>query len=45
MATRSYIFVKKGESYKGIYCHFNGYPSRVGRILLKNYNSDDLQIG
>lgn len=42
MATRSYIFVKKWESYKGIYCHFNGYPSGVGRILLKNYNSDDL---
>jgi hypothetical protein len=42
MATRSTI-VKKNEdgSYTGIYCHWDGYPSHNGKILLENYNSQE----
>jgi hypothetical protein len=37
MSTRSAIIAKIGNEYKGIYCHFDGYPSYVGRILLDHY--------
>lgn len=38
MATRSFIIVAnpKGD-YTGIYCHWDGYPSGVGRILSEHY--------
>jgi hypothetical protein len=42
MATRSHISVKVGNIYKTVYCHFDGYPSYNGRILLSNYNSQEL---
>lgn len=38
MATRSAIIVKVGKIYKGIYCHWDGYPSWNGNILQENYN-------
>ena len=38
MATRSFIIVAnpKGD-YTGIYCHWDGYPSGVGRVLSDHY--------
>ena len=39
MATRSTIWLKDENSYKGIYCHWDGYLSNNGKILLENYNT------
>lgn len=43
MATRSTIWYKDEENkcYKGIYCHWDGYLSYVGKILLENYYTLD----
>lgn len=41
MSTRSYIGKWDGDSIKAIYCHFDGYPNGVGRMLKEHYNSDD----
>jgi hypothetical protein len=40
MATRSFIIIAnpKGD-YTGIYCHFDGYPSYVGRLLSAHYRT------
>jgi hypothetical protein len=40
MGTRSFIIVAnpKGD-FTGVYCHWDGYPSHNGRILLKHYSS------
>lgn len=39
MATRSRIAVeKKDGSVQSIYCHFDGYPSHNGEILLNHYD-------
>jgi len=39
MSTRSNIGIVYGDgSVKAIYCHFDGYPAYVGRILLEHYN-------
>ena len=39
MSTRSNIGIVNGDgSVKAIYCHFDGYPAYVGRILLEHYN-------
>ncbi len=40
MATRSFIIIAnpKGD-YTGIYCHFDGYPSYVGRLLSEHYRT------
>lgn len=40
MATRSFIIVAnpKGD-FTGSYCHWDGYPSHNGRILLEHYSS------
>jgi hypothetical protein len=42
MATRSAI-VRKTEngSYVGIYCHWDGYPSNNGKILLNSYKTNE----
>lgn len=38
MSTRSNILRENSDSsYDCIYCHFDGYPSNNGRILLENY--------
>jgi hypothetical protein len=38
MATRSRIgIVKENGTIESIYCHWDGYPSHNGRILLENY--------
>ena len=42
MATRSTITVKNEDgSYDMIYCHFDGYPSHVGRLLASCYNTNE----
>ena len=43
MATRSNIgIVNEDGSITGIYCHFDGYPEYVGKMLLNHYNNDDI---
>ncbi len=37
MSTRSYILIKSKNTYKGIYCHSDGYPSYNGMILKLHY--------
>ena len=38
MGTRSYIAIQnKNGTVKSIYCHWDGYQSQNGRILLENY--------
>ena len=39
MATRSTIWLKDENSYKGVYCHWDGYLSYNGKLLLENYNT------
>jgi hypothetical protein len=39
MGTRSVIGVMHGNKAKTVYCHFDGYVSHNGKILLENYNS------
>lgn len=39
MSTRSYICIEKEDgSYKGIYCHHDGYLEYNGKMLVDNYN-------
>jgi hypothetical protein len=39
MGTRSVIGVMHGNKAKTVYCHFDGYLSHNGEILLENYSS------
>ena len=42
MGTRSAIIVKVSDKlYKGIYCHWDGYPDGVGKTLKENFNSEE----
>lgn len=42
MATRSRIGIKRPDgTVKSIYCHFDGYPEGVGKVLLENYQSEE----
>lgn len=51
MATRSYIILelsdedkkkyKTDKNYMGIYCHWDGYKSYNGRILMKYYDTKE----
>lgn len=42
MGTRSAIIVKVGHrKYAGIYCHWDGYPTHVGKMLFNHYNTLD----
>jgi hypothetical protein len=42
MATRSTIAVEHQDgTVSSIYCHWDGYPSWNGKILLENYNNID----
>jgi len=41
VATASFISIENNDrSIDGIYCHYDGHPDSVGKILLKNYNTD-----
>jgi hypothetical protein len=43
MATRSVIgYMQEDGTYLGVYCHYDGYPSGVGRTLMK-MNSEDIK--
>lgn len=42
MATRSNIGMKVENGYDFIYCHWDGYPSNNGRILLRSYTNPDM---
>lgn len=40
MSTRSHICMRKKDgSYEVVYCHWDGYPSHNGAILLRNFKS------
>jgi len=39
MATRSLIGIQKGDMVEYIYCHYDGYPSGVGHMLVNFHNS------
>ena len=39
MGTRSRIGVMHGDVCKSVYCHWDGYLSNNGKILLENYDS------
>lgn len=40
MATRSVICKETlNKTYVGIYCHWDGYPDGVGKILFEHYNT------
>ena len=42
MGTRSNIGIRNiDNTFTGIYCHWDGYPEYVGKILLEHYNSAD----
>jgi len=43
MATRSNIaIVNQDKSITSIYCHWDGYPEYVGKILLYNYKTSNI---
>lgn len=39
MSTRSAIAIVKPTGIVGVYCHYDGYPDGVGRVLHKHYNT------
>ena len=39
MSTRSLIGFKDDKGITGIYCHYDGYPGHVGKILVGYHNS------
>jgi hypothetical protein len=41
MGTRSFIGIQKDKTVLGIYCHYDGYPSNNGRILLEHYSDSE----
>jgi len=41
MATRSYIWMKTPGGWRGIYCHWDGYPEYVGKVLKEHYTDSD----
>ena len=42
MSTRSYIAIKTGENtYRAVYCHYDGYLEYNGRMLLEHYNTQE----
>jgi len=43
MATRSRIAILNTDgSVNSIYCHYDGYPSNNGAILVKHYNNEEI---
>jgi hypothetical protein len=41
MATRSRIGLLEGDKVKSIYCHYDGYPAFVGKVLFEFYKSKE----
>lgn len=45
MATRSYIAIQNEDNtYSAVYCHWDGYLSYNGEILIKQFNDEDRAI-
>lgn len=43
MSTRSFIITKTEDGkYKGVYCHFDGYPKGVGKKLDRYYTNQEI---
>jgi len=43
MSTGSTITVLREDGkYQSVYCHFDGYPAGVGRMLKEHYNTQEL---
>jgi len=41
MSTRSYIAKKQpDDTFKAIYCHFDGYPEGVGQVLVDSFTDE-----
>lgn len=40
MSTRSRIGIETYNGIRHIYCHFDGYPEGVGKVLLKHYKTE-----
>lgn len=38
MGTRSNIVVRRKDDWAEVYCHWDGYPSHNGKILLEHYS-------
>ena len=46
MSTHSYIgVIEEDGTLKYVYCHSDGYPSYIGRMLLTYYNTPELATG
>ena len=43
MGTRSAIGIKHGDVVKAIYCHYDGYPEYMGRVLTLYYQ-DSIKV-
>ena len=41
MATRSRIGILENGQVTSVYCHWDGHPENVGKILLENYSTLD----
>ena len=42
MSTRSYIAKKQpDETFKAVYCHFDGYPEGVGQTLVDSFTDEN----
>ena len=41
MGTRSRIAIRNDQTFDSIYCHWDGYPSHVGRILRDHYDTEE----
>ena len=41
MSTHSAIVEKTENGYRGIYCHWDGYPEHNGKILQEHYRDPD----
>lgn len=42
MSTRSSITIKTADGkFRTIYCHFDGYPSGVGKTLVEHYSTQE----
>ena len=40
MGTAAHIAIKTGEDeYRLIYCHYDGYPSHLGKLLVERFRS------
>lgn len=42
MGTSSNINVKVQDKYHSVYCNYDGYPEGVGKMLVENYNTQEL---